>query len=76
MNKNQCRTLLISILLFTFSLNVMAYSQKTLNETDFSEVNILKTKIKKAMPTRITRSPDMVNRLRLIFTSKKKTLIN
>lgn len=57
-----------------FSSSVFAYSQQTLKEVNNEDITIIKTDLKRNSSLRIHRSPEMINRLRLIFSSNRKKI--
>ena len=70
--KRNNEIVLVIIVLTLFSTNGYAYSQKALTATEAATIKIVKTKLHTSAYTTVSRSPDMINNLRLMFSSNQK----
>ena len=70
---NKVALSLISLMFLT--TNSFAYSQKVLTTKDSVEIQIVKTKLQLSAYTTVSRSPDMINNLRLMFSSNQKNKV-
>lgn len=61
-----------ALILTVFAADSFAYSRQMLSAESVSTIKIIKTKLDQTMHPKIIRSPDLINRLRLIFLSNKK----
>jgi len=66
---------LVLIFLTFFATNGFAYSQKALTISDDAEIKIVKTKWQSSAYSTVSRSPDVINNLRLMFSSNKKNKV-
>lgn len=73
--KQKNMTVWAVLILAVFATNSFAYPKQTLTTEPASAIKIIKTEFDRSRHPGIVRSPNMINRLRLIFSSNQKDKI-